>query len=36
VVVQAASAQASAVIAGRRTGWSALVAEGGLSATAIF
>ena len=36
VVVQAASAQAGAVIAGRRTGWSALVAEGGLSATAIF
>jgi len=36
VVVQAASVQASAVIAGRGDGWSRLVAEGGLSATAVF
>ena len=36
VVVQAASVQTSAVIATVGDGWSRLVAEGGLSATAIF
>jgi hypothetical protein len=36
VVVQGASVQGSAVIAQRADGWSRLVAEGGLSATAVF
>jgi hypothetical protein len=36
VVVQAASVQTSAVIATTGDGWSRLVAEGGLSATAVF
>ena len=36
VIIQAASAQAGSVIAGRRTGWTQLVADGGLSATAVF
>jgi hypothetical protein len=36
VVVQAASVQTSAVIAETGDGWSRLVAEGGLSATAVF
>jgi hypothetical protein len=36
VVVQAASVQTSAVIATAGDGWSRLVAEGGLSATAVF
>ncbi|HKM64663.1 MAG TPA: hypothetical protein VJY39_19460 [Acidisphaera sp.] len=36
VVVQAASAQPGSVIAGRPTSWTRLVAEGGLSATAVF
>ncbi len=36
VVVQAASVQTSAVISAAGDGWSRLVAEGGLSATAVF
>lgn len=36
VIVQAASAQPSSVIAGRSDAWGKLVAEGGLSATAVF
>lgn len=36
VVVQAASVQTSSVIAATGDGWSKLVAEGGLSATAVF
>ena len=36
VVLQAASVQGSGVIAQRADGWSRLVAEGGLSATAVF
>jgi hypothetical protein len=36
VVVQAASSQGGAVIAARSNAWAKLVAEGGLSATAIF
>src|SRR5262245_25844160 len=36
VVVQAASLQAGAVIAARATAWGRLVADGGLSATAVF
>lgn len=36
VVVQAASVQTSAVISTQGDGWSRLVAEGGLSATAVF
>jgi NADP-dependent 3-hydroxy acid dehydrogenase YdfG len=36
VVVQAASVQTSSVIAGSGDDWSRLVAEGGLSATAVF
>jgi hypothetical protein len=36
VVVQAASVQTSSVIAGSGDAWSRLVAEGGLSATAVF
>ncbi|KAB2847024.1 MAG: hypothetical protein F9K44_14285 [Hyphomicrobiaceae bacterium] len=36
VVVQAASAQGGAVIAARNNAWAQLVAEGGLSATAVF
>jgi hypothetical protein len=36
VVVQAASAQASSVIAAKGDAWSRLVAEGGLSVTALF
>lgn len=36
VLVQAASSQPSAVISGRGDGWSRLVADGGLSATAVF
>lgn len=36
VVVQAASVQTSSVIAGTSDDWSRLVAEGGLSATAVF
>jgi saccharopine dehydrogenase-like NADP-dependent oxidoreductase len=36
VVVQAASMQTSAVIATKGDAWSRLVAEGGLSATALF
>ena len=36
VVVQAASVQTSSVIAGSSDAWSRLVAEGGLSATAVF
>ncbi len=36
VVVQAASVQTSSVIAGSGNAWSRLVAEGGLSATAVF
>lgn len=36
VVVQAASSQGGAVIADRNNAWAKLVAEGGLSATAIF
>jgi hypothetical protein len=36
VVVQAASAQSASVIAGAGNAWSRLVAEGGLSATAVF
>ena len=36
VVVQAASLQASSVIATKGDAWSRLVAEGGLSATAVF
>jgi len=36
VVVQAASVQTSSVIAGSGDAWSKLVAEGGLSATAVF
>lgn len=36
VVVQAASVQPSSVIAGRSDAWGRLVAEGGLSATAVF
>ena len=36
VVVQAASTQTSAVIATKGDAWSRLVAEGGLSATAVF
>ena len=35
VVIQAASVQTSSVIAGSDDGWSRLVAEGGLSATAV-
>lgn len=35
LVVQAASVQTSSVIAGTENGWSRLVAEGGLSATAV-
>lgn len=36
VVVQAASSQGGAVIAARNSAWAKLVAEGGLSATAVF
>jgi hypothetical protein len=36
VVVQAASSQPASVIAGQADAWSRLVAEGGLSATAVF
>jgi len=36
VIVQAASAQASSVISAKGNAWSRLVAEGGLSATAVF
>ncbi len=36
VIVQAASVQTSSVIAATGDGWSRLVAEGGLSATAVF
>src|SRR4051794_4738142 len=36
IVVQAASAQPASVIAGPRNRWSELVAEGGLSVTAVF
>ena len=36
VIVQAASAQSGSVIAGAGNAWSRLVAEGGLSATAVF
>src|SRR5215207_2638154 len=36
VVVQAASVQTSSIIAGSGDAWSRLVAEGGLSATAVF
>ena len=36
VIVQAASVQAGAVIAAAGTAWTRLVAEGGLSATAVF
>src|SRR5215216_3544144 len=36
VIVQAASVQASSVIAATGDAWSRLVAEGGLSATAVF
>lgn len=35
-LLQAASLQPGSVIAGRRNGWSDLVAEGGLSASAVF
>ena len=36
VIVQAASLQPAAVISGAANGWTKLVAEGGLSATAVF